>query len=107
MASFKVTVIFAILLMLSFHHVLAIRTLEEEQAKIFIFNKNLTIQLLPRGPVPPSAGNPCTNIPGRSHGRCTLTEMNVAGGGSHNRVVHHAPPTFSDSVSKFHEISIA
>ncbi|XP_022723131.1 uncharacterized protein LOC111280203 [Durio zibethinus] len=33
---------------------------------------------LQKGPVPPSAGSPCTNIPGGS-GKCVLNEMNAAG----------------------------
>ncbi|KAB2039992.1 hypothetical protein ERO13_D02G043150v2 [Gossypium hirsutum] len=33
---------------------------------------------LPRGPVPPSAGSPCTNIPGGA-GLCTVKEINAAG----------------------------
>ncbi|GMI65197.1 hypothetical protein HRI_000189000 [Hibiscus trionum] len=86
---FTVTFIFCILL---FHHVFATRPLHAHAA----FNENLIIQALPRGPVPPSAGNPCTNIPGRSNGRCTLAEMNAVGGG----VVHHhaPPPPFRGSV---------
>ncbi|KAE8670949.1 Phosphoribosylaminoimidazole carboxylase atpase-subunit isoform 1 [Hibiscus syriacus] len=91
---FTVTFIFCIIL---FHlHVSATRPLHVLHAAAL--NENLIIQALPRGPVPPSAGNPCTNIPGRSNGRCTLAEMNAVDGG----VVHHhaPPPPFRGSVLK-------
>ncbi|CAI9762710.1 unnamed protein product [Fraxinus pennsylvanica] len=45
---------------------------------------------LPRGPVPPSSGSPCTYIPGppgSSTGTCPLNEKHFAGGGA-----AHAPP---------------
>ncbi|KAK8520172.1 hypothetical protein V6N13_031364 [Hibiscus sabdariffa] len=87
-----VTFISAIVLLLSFHHVLAIRPLDD----ILSFNDKLIVQSLQRGPVPPSAGNPCTNIPGRSSGRCMLTEMNTVGGG-HVAAYHAAPPVFPSS----------
>ncbi|GMI79178.1 hypothetical protein HRI_001587100 [Hibiscus trionum] len=96
LAKFIVTFIFCILL---FHqHVSAARPLHVHAA----FNENLIIQALPRGPVPPSAGNPCTNIPGRSRGRCTLAEMNAVGGGS--VVHHHAPPPVPFRVSVLKQI---
>ena len=34
----------------------------------------MEIQSLQRGPVPPSGGSPCTYIPGRNKGRCTLAD---------------------------------
>ncbi|XVF31057.1 hypothetical protein REPUB_Repub16aG0112600 [Reevesia pubescens] len=89
---FTVTFIFAIVLLFRFQHVLATRPLHDENRVSSSFNKNLIVQVLQKGPVPPSAGNPCTNIPGRSHGRCTLmTEMNEVGGGN-DGVAYHAPP---------------
>ncbi|KAJ4824397.1 hypothetical protein Tsubulata_024694 [Turnera subulata] len=55
---------------------LAIRELAGEK---YIKNR-IAIQSLQRGPVPPSAGSPCSNIPGRDKGRCPpRTQMNVAG----------------------------
>ncbi|OMO54775.1 hypothetical protein CCACVL1_27581 [Corchorus capsularis] len=42
---------------------------------------------LSRGPVPPSAGNPCSNVPHGS-GKCKLDEMNVAG----RRLIRSPPP---------------
>ncbi|KAJ4842216.1 hypothetical protein Tsubulata_005871 [Turnera subulata] len=51
--------------------------------------KSLVIQSLQRGPVPPSGASPCTHTPGRGRGRCTLTQMNVAG-----QIVAQAPPSF-------------
>ncbi|KAK8589529.1 hypothetical protein V6N13_088355 [Hibiscus sabdariffa] len=81
----KLTVTFIFCIILFHHHVLAARPLPVHA----VFNENLIIQALPRGPVPPSAGNPCTNIPGRSNGRCTLAEMNAVGS---RDAQHHAPP---------------
>ncbi|EOY11000.1 hypothetical protein QQP08_015186 [Theobroma cacao] len=86
---FTVTFIAAVVLLFGFdQHVLATRPLDEVP-----FEEGLIVQSLQRGPVPPSGGNPCTNIPGRSRGRCTLSEMNVAGGGG--GMVAHPPPAFS------------
>ncbi|KAE8699138.1 Phosphoribosylaminoimidazole carboxylase atpase-subunit isoform 1 [Hibiscus syriacus] len=104
MASVKVTkftVTFIFCSILFHQHVLASRPLRVHAA----FNEDLIIQALPRGPVPPSAGNPCTNIPGRSRGRCTLAEMDAVGGG----VVHHhrAPPPFRGWVLKQTETKIS
>ncbi|KAL4272083.1 hypothetical protein GQ457_13G025750 [Hibiscus cannabinus] len=42
---------------------------------------------LPRGPVPPSAGSPCTNIPGGS-GHCVINQINAAGH------LFRSPPAF-------------
>ncbi|WOG83256.1 hypothetical protein DCAR_0102431 [Daucus carota subsp. sativus] len=51
------------------------------------------VESLQRGPVPPSAANPCTHIPGgKSPGHCTLEEMNVAGR------VYSPPPVFPTGV---------
>ncbi|MBA0728358.1 hypothetical protein Golax_001262 [Gossypium laxum] len=99
LTNFTVTFISAIVLLLTFQHVLATRPLDEVPS----FNHNLILQSLPRGPVPPSTGNPCTNIPGRSHGRCMLTEMDAVGrrGGSGGGVPHLAPPAFPEFVVKF------
>ncbi|KAK4431164.1 hypothetical protein Salat_0878500 [Sesamum alatum] len=64
-----VSFIFLIILQSSCRGTAATRPLEGEQW----LNKNLVIQSLPRGPVPPSGGSPCTYIPGgRSRGRCAL-----------------------------------
>ncbi|MBA0751417.1 hypothetical protein Gogos_000340 [Gossypium gossypioides] len=64
-----VTFLFCIILLFAYQHVSAIRPLPHVEDHLFavIFNKNL-IQVLQRGMVPPSGGNPCTNIPGRSGG---------------------------------------
>ncbi|KAI3469704.1 hypothetical protein Pfo_026367 [Paulownia fortunei] len=42
----------------------------------------LLLESLPRGPVPPSKGSPCTYIPGQGGGHCTLKERHFAAGGS-------------------------
>ncbi|KAJ6883821.1 hypothetical protein NC652_030925 [Populus alba x Populus x berolinensis] len=54
------------------------------------------IQSLQRGPVPPSTGSPCTHIPGRGSGKCTLGERNFAG-----HTVALAPPAFPDAIMNF------
>ncbi|XP_021283166.1 uncharacterized protein LOC110415777 [Herrania umbratica] len=92
---FTVTFVAAVVLLLGFdRHVLAARPLDEVP-----FDEALIVQSLQRGPVPPSGGNPCTNIPGRNHGRCTLSEMNVVGGGG--GMLAHPPPAFPDLVVDF------
>ncbi|XP_038718460.1 uncharacterized protein LOC120011428 [Tripterygium wilfordii] len=48
----------------------------------------LLLQSLQRGPVTGSGPNPCTYIPGRGTGTCTLNGMNVAG--------HVAAPAIKD-----------
>ncbi|KAB2005640.1 hypothetical protein ES319_D11G284600v1 [Gossypium barbadense] len=74
MPSLKLTVtfLFCIILLFPYQHVSAIRPIPHVEDQLFaaIFNKNLIIQVLQRGTVPPSGGNPCTNIPGRSGGGC-------------------------------------
>ncbi|CAJ2631464.1 unnamed protein product [Trifolium pratense] len=44
--------------------------------------------LLQRGPVKGSQKNPCSTVPGRSRGRCTLAEIHVAG----HLNIANAPP---------------
>uniref|UniRef100_A0A5B6Z868 Uncharacterized protein n=1 Tax=Davidia involucrata TaxID=16924 RepID=A0A5B6Z868_DAVIN len=92
---FKITLIFTNICTVSgFQQLSAMRPLEEEQR----LKKGLPIQSLQRGPVPSSGSNPCTYIPGRGTGRCTLAEneMNFAG-----ELVAHAPPAFPDFMVNF------
>ncbi|KAH6761950.1 hypothetical protein C2S52_019383 [Perilla frutescens var. hirtella] len=57
--------------------------------------KNLVIQSLPRGPVPPSGSNPCTYIPGGApRGRCTLA-------GDFSDHAAAAPPAFPAVTFRF------
>ncbi|KAL6325845.1 hypothetical protein AAG906_030970 [Vitis piasezkii] len=49
------------------------------------------IQSLQRGPVPPSGSSPCTYIPERNHGRCTLADPDPDQMG-----VARAPPAFPE-----------
>ncbi|CAL5194601.1 unnamed protein product [Lathyrus oleraceus] len=51
-------------------------------------NTSAARTLLQRGPVKGSTKNPCSTVPGRSKGRCTLAEIHVAGHVS----IAHAPP---------------
>ncbi|KAJ9154203.1 hypothetical protein P3X46_027565 [Hevea brasiliensis] len=58
----------------------------------------LHIESLQKGPVPPSASSPCTNIPKGGTGHCpNLNEMNFAGGRV-NLVPPPPPPTFRSSI---------
>ena len=53
----------------------------------------MEIQSLQRGPVPPSGSSPCTYIPERNHGRCTLADPDP----DHGQMgVAHAPPAFPE-----------
>jgi hypothetical protein len=95
---FTIMLIFNILCVLGFHEVLAMRPINGEPW----LNKILAMQSLQKGtPTPPSGPNPCTNIPGSSRGRCTLSEINVAGH------VAHAPPAFPDLIVSLATASIA
>ncbi|KAK7344164.1 hypothetical protein VNO77_13492 [Canavalia gladiata] len=80
--------VFTIILLLGLQQIWALRPLKEGQ----LMQKNLVIQSLPRGPVQGSQSNPCSTVPGRSRGRCTLAEINVA---DH---VAQPPPPSPDSV---------
>ncbi|XVF42251.1 hypothetical protein PTKIN_Ptkin01aG0345800 [Pterospermum kingtungense] len=93
---FTVTFIFGVLLLLSFdQHVSVLATRPLHELLLPSFNENLIVESLQKGtPVPPSTGNPCTGIPGHGHGRCTLTEMNVAGG--RRGGANAPPPPFPD-----------
>ena len=51
----------------------------------------MEIQSLQRGPVPPSGSSPCTYIPERNHGRCTLADPDPDQMG-----VARAPPAFPE-----------
>ncbi|CAK7327202.1 unnamed protein product [Dovyalis caffra] len=69
-------IVVAVLFLLSLHVQLynASRMLPEE------LNKDLSLQSLQRGPVPPSEGSGCTNIPGMGGPSCPLfNEMHYAG----------------------------
>ncbi|KAK3200700.1 hypothetical protein Dsin_024115 [Dipteronia sinensis] len=65
-----------------------------------LIDEALILQSLQKGPVPPVGANPCTHIPNRGTGRCTLTQKNFAGGDDHDRVAH-APPVFPDFIVRF------
>lgn len=62
-----------------------------------IENTSAARTLLQRGPVKGSTKNPCSTVPGRSKGRCTLAEIHVAG---HINVAH-PPPFPADIIPKF------
>lgn len=92
----KIVLIFCtILLCLSFClQASAMRPLFEEQ---WLQKNPIKIQSLRKGPVPSRGGNPCTYIPGRGRGRCTLTQMNFAA----TATAHATQPAFPDIVEKF------
>lgn len=80
-----VAFVFTVLCVSGFREVLAVRPLEGDH---WLNNNdsNLHFQSL-KGTVP-AGGNPCTNLPKKGNGRCTM-EMDVAGGGGGG--VGHAP----------------
>lgn len=82
------TVATVIFVLLTLHGVAAMRPLEGEEW----LKKQVLTQSLQRGPVTPSGPNPCTHIPGRGSGVCTLNDMNVAGS------VVHSPSAFPNLV---------
>lgn len=95
-----VLIMFTIVLLASSQFMEASRVLkgdnwmeEKEEVRLFM----LPVQVLQRGPVPPSGRNPCSNIPGQSNGRCTLQNMNNAGG---RHSAAHAPPAIPDSTAE-------
>lgn len=85
----KMMFVFTTILLLGLHKILAARTLEGDQQ--WLQQKNLLIQSLQRGPVKSSKKNPCSTVPGRSRGHCTLSEMNVAGHVAHAALKFGAP----------------
>ncbi|XWS53856.1 hypothetical protein CRYUN_Cryun10bG0036200 [Craigia yunnanensis] len=66
-----------LLLLLQVHGFSASRLLHEETKLV---NKGLELQSLQKGPVPPSKGSSCTNIPGNGGPGCPLKEMHYAAG---------------------------
>ncbi|KAL2325368.1 hypothetical protein Fmac_024426 [Flemingia macrophylla] len=80
MGGFTKMLVFTTIMVLSLHQMYAFRPLKEGP----FWQQKLLIQSLQRGPVQRSQRNPCSTVPGRSRGRCTLAENDV--------VVHHAPP---------------
>jgi len=66
-----------IILLLSSEQIRARPLLIEKQ--FLLLQKIVAIQSLQRGPVKGSQTNPCSTVPGRSRGRCTLADVNVAG----------------------------
>lgn len=75
------------LVSLSFQEANAIRSLGMEK---WLREQVPLLASLPRGPVPPSGGSPCTYIPGlpaSSAGTCSLNEKHFSGGGA-----DHPPP---------------
>lgn len=67
-----------------------------------IENTSAARTLLQRGPVKGSTKNPCSTVPGRSKGRCTLAEIHVAG--HINVVAHSSSPPFPAVINN--EVSI-
>ncbi|PON60436.1 hypothetical protein PanWU01x14_152330 [Parasponia andersonii] len=91
---YSILFVCTVLLVCGFSGTLAMRPLEGEK---WLMN-SLWFQQLPRGQQKPPSPNPCTNIPtGSSRGRCTLSQMNIAG----RRFSHESPPAFPDHVVDF------
>lgn len=84
------------LVSISFQQANAIRALGMEK---WLREEISLFASLPRGPVPPSGGSPCTYIPGHpgsSTGSCPLNEKHFAGSGA-----AHSPPASPRSVINF------
>jgi hypothetical protein len=82
----KMLVFTTLIMLFGSQQIGAIRPLLIEKEFLFL-QKNIAIQSLQRGPVQGSQTNPCSTVPGRSEGSCTLAVMNVAG-----HVDHSNPP---------------
>ncbi|KAG5236324.1 transcription factor bHLH [Salix suchowensis] len=88
----RVTIFFTIMFIISF----ALSTIQSGAATRAVHGEQWLkkhvphLESLQRGPVPPSAGSPCSHNPGGS-GHCTLNEMNFAGRSNHQ-------PPFPSSV---------
>ncbi|KAL5835353.1 hypothetical protein ACOSQ4_014850 [Xanthoceras sorbifolium] len=110
---FKVIFIWTILISLSFslETTMGMRPLLiERDHQLQKKSGDLIIQSLQRGPVPPVGGSPCTFIPNRGRGRCTLEQINFAEADHHHhhhhdrdRVAHALPvfPVFPDFIVRF------
>ncbi|CAJ2652260.1 unnamed protein product [Trifolium pratense] len=84
----KMLVFTTLIILFGSQQIRAVRPLSIEK-EFLLLQKNVAIQSLQRGPVQGSQTNPCSTVPGRNHGRCTLANMNVAG-----HVAHPIPPPF-------------
>ncbi|KAL9320392.1 hypothetical protein ACSQ67_012231 [Phaseolus vulgaris] len=73
----------AMILVLNLQKTSGARTLEGEQ---WLHKNVVLLHSLQRGPVRSSQRNPCSTVPGRNKGRCTLGEIHA-----------HAPPLFPKS----------
>ena len=96
---YSILFVCTVLLVSGFSETLAMRPLEGEKWLI----TSLSFQQLPKGQMKPPSPNPCTNIPrSRSRGRCTLSEMNVAG----RQFSHASPLAFPDHIVDFAAASV-
>ncbi|XVF66539.1 hypothetical protein PTKIN_Ptkin10aG0044700 [Pterospermum kingtungense] len=73
----NIVLIASLILLLETHGFRASRPLHEETKLV---NQGLKLQSLQKGPVPPSEGSSCTNIPGNGGPPCPLEEMHYAAG---------------------------
>ncbi|KAK4852844.1 hypothetical protein QYF36_027506 [Acer negundo] len=106
--NFQVILISTILISLSLSAIetMAMRPLLGEEFQWLDRKSLLIVQSLQKGPVPPAGANPCTFIPGRVRGRCTLSEMDFAVG-DHDHVAH-SPPVFPDRlITRFGAASVS
>jgi hypothetical protein len=85
----KMLVFTTLIVLFGSQQIRAIRPLILIEKEFLFLQENVAIQSLQRGPVQGSQTNPCSTVPGRSHARCTLADMNVA-----DHVAHPIPPPF-------------
>lgn len=71
----KIVLIAFLILVLQVHGIRGSRLLHEGTK---LANQGLKLQALQKGPVPPSGGSSCTNIPGNGGSPCPLSEMHYA-----------------------------
>jgi len=74
----KIMLVFTTIILLLGSQQIRARPLLIEKQFFLLLQKNVAIQSLQRGPVQSSQTNPCSTVPGRSRGRCTLADVNVA-----------------------------
>ncbi|KAI3459469.1 hypothetical protein Pfo_016132 [Paulownia fortunei] len=100
MVSFRTKLFFILFVVsVSLNRANAVRILHMEE---WLRKQVPLLESLPRGPVPPSSGSPCTYIPGQGSGTCPLNEKHFAGGGS-----AHAPPASPRAAIDFVATSFA
>ncbi|KAK8571886.1 hypothetical protein V6N13_047515 [Hibiscus sabdariffa] len=64
-----------------------------------ILHEDLNLQSLQKGPIPPSQGSSCTNIPGNGGPPCLLNEMHYAATATATADTAYPPPMLQFGVA--------